>query len=995
MHALRALAAPRSALTRAPPEPRPDGTVGLTPGTIIAGRFEIVAPLGAGSMGEVYQAHDLKLHRDVALKLLSTALAESEEHLKRFEREARAASALNHPNICTIYDVGHASEAGNRPYLVMELVRGLTLFEVLAAGPLAIRTIVNLGVQLADALDAAHSAGIVHRDLKPANVFVTARGDAKLLDFGLAAISEAAASGTESQTLLTNPGTTVGTVLYMSPEQALGDPTDARTDLFSLGVVLYEMVTGRRAFEARSTTAIVDAILHDMPLGLRAGESSSVPKPLRMLLTRMLDKDRERRPATAAEVAAHLRAIQSGSIAGREYAAAAESVSGAGLPKPGSDIFRAPRSLDSSPPPSAPHTWTREVRAGGLRPIAVAVFALLVVAFTASWWVRGRPLATTPPEPLLLAEFSNSTGEAVFDGALRDALEIQLQQSPHVNVVPAAQVRAALQLMERAPTEPITPAVAHDLCQRLGVKAVLLGSIAPLGSEYVITLDAQACRTGESIAREQTQAKARTEVLGSVGAAAVRVRERLGESIGSIERFNVPAPDATTSSLEALKAYSMGVETRIKTGDVQAIPLFEHALELDPDFALAAARLGAIYTNLGELAQARSYTQRAFARSDSLSAPERFFIKSHYHYSVTGRLDEAVATLRLWAETYPHDWVPHNNLSDTYERLGQVDAALDEARTAVRLGPSSVVPYQQLARVLIGMDRLAEAAATLQDAFAKGLESSTLRVRALDLAFIAGDRSAERQHLGSAGSRPDAYLVLTEAARVAAARGDFERARVLYGQAALSARAANMNEFVASLSAEEALADALAGRRARAEANLRQALATSSGPDAAWNGALAAAFAGSGDQAARLKAAYEKLAPRAPDVVTVAEPILQAAVALARREPRLALDALDRSARSEPIAGPWLPYLRGLAQMALGDNASAAAQFQTVNARQGRQPLSLVRPLARLQLARALKATGDTSGARAAYEHFLNDWKDGDPDLPVLHDARAEAAALR
>src|SRR5262249_48817969 len=337
-------------------------------------------------------------------------------------------------------------------------------------------------------------------------------------------------------------------------------------------------------------------------------------------------------------------------------------------------------------------------------------------------------------------------------------------------------------------------------------------------SEYLIALDAQACRTGESIAREQTQARSRTEVLGSVSAASARLRERLGESLGSIAQFNVPAQDATTRALEALKAYSMGLETRTKIGDVQAIPLFEHALELDPNFALAAARLGAIYTNMGETGQAQAYVRRAFARSESLSAPERLFIKSSYHYSVTGRLDEVVATYRLWAETYPQDWVPHNNLSDTYERMGQMGNALDEARLATKLGPNSVVAAQQLVRVYMNLERLDEARATVRDALARGLDSSTLRLRALDLAFIAGDPASMQEQLTAAGSRPDAYVVLTEAARAAAAVGEFEQAHRLYEQAALSAKTAHMNEFTGNLYAEGALASVLVGRTERGAA---------------------------------------------------------------------------------------------------------------------------------------------------------------------------------
>ena len=736
----------------------------LQPGIQIVGRFEIIAPLGAGSMGEVYQAHDLKLRRDVALKLLSPALASSEEHLLRFEREARAASALNHPHICTIYDVGQAPEADGRPYLVMELLRGMTLYEAMAAGPLSVATVIGLGVQISDALDVAHGAGIIHRDLKPANIFVNARGDAKLLDFGLAAIIASAVDASASMpaggppSVLTSLGTAVGTVLYMSPEQALGDPLDGRTDIFSLGLVLYEMLTGRRAFEGRSTTAIVDAILHAAPSGLGPADVSGVPKELRKLVGRMLEKDREKRPATAAEVSARLRAVQSGSMAGREYAAkTADSTSSAAPMRVGSSIYR---KAPSYKPSALSSSGLTEALAGGNIKDALTVIVIVAVlaigGYGAYSWYRGTPTAAAPREPLLLADFSNSTGEAVFDGALKDALEIQLQQSPYVKVLPASQVRSTLQLMERSPNEPLTAAVARDVCERLGVKAILLGSIAPLSSAYVITLEAQACQTGDTLARDQAQAASKTDVLATVGTAAARIRERLGESIGSIQKVNVPAPNATTPSLEALKAYSMGIDTRLKTGDVQAIPFFEHALELDPNFALAAARLAAIYTNLRELDQAQNYIKRAFARSDSLSEPERLFINSQYHYIVTGHLDDTVVIYRLWIATYPDDWVPYNNLSTAYQRMGQIENALREARSAVRLGPNSVVPYQQLTRALLALNRIPEAQEVIRETVAKNLESSSLHALAFDLAFLSRDAGGMQEHRLAAGPRANA-----------------------------------------------------------------------------------------------------------------------------------------------------------------------------------------------------------------------------------------------
>ena len=978
----------------------------LRTGTLIAGRFEIAEPIGAGSMGEVYQAHDVRLHRDVALKLLSPSLAASEEHLLRFEREARAASALNHPHICTIYDVGHAEEADGRPYLVMELLRGHTLYEVMARGPMALATVVNVGVQVAEALDAAHAAGIVHRDLKPANVFISARGDAKLLDFGLAgfvaqAASSAGAAGSPP-TSLTGAGMAVGTVIYMSPEQALGDPLDPRTDVFSLGLVLYEMLTGRRAFEGRSNTAIIDAILHAVPAGLDSGGASLVPKEIRPLLAKMLQKDRENRPRSAAEVAARLRAIQSGSIAGREYAAtqpvsivASRNLSsGRALD---SDVLQGPPAFTPRDPPASESSGLPAALAGAnLADLISAVVVLLVLAVAGyagySWSRRALPPAAR--EPLLVADFTNTTGEPVFDGALKDALEIQLQQSPFFEVVPASQIRSTLKLMARPPDGALTQAVARDVCERIGVRAIMAGSIAPLGSAYVVTLTAQACGTGDTIARDQVQAAAKTDVLASVGASSARIRERLGESIGSIQRFNVPAPNATTPSLDALKAYSIGVETRLKTGDVQAIPMFERALELDPDFALAAARLAAIYTNLHELEQAQTYIKRAFARSTSLSEPERLFITSHYHYIVTGRLNEVVGAYRQWINTYPQDWVPHNNLSATLFRLNQADDALKEAQAAVKLGAASVVPYQQLAQALIVLDRFDDARRVLRDAADRGLDSSFNRALSFDLAFLAGDAAGMQEHLRAAESRADSYLVLTEAARAAFASGDLPSGRSLYARAVAASRSARIVDGAGSLLAEQTLASAVSGDMARAQDELQQALAISGGVETAWPAALAAALAGNATQAATLAAGLRAHVPPAPDILGGQLPIVEGAIALADRDGQRALTILDAARPFDLTAGPWLPYLRGLAHEALRDHHQAANDFRAATEHRGNQPLSIVRPIARLQLARALAASGDAADARQAYRNFAAAWRSADPRHPLVVAAAREADAL-
>jgi tetratricopeptide (TPR) repeat protein len=529
----------------------------------------------------------------------------------------------------------------------------------------------------------------------------------------------------------------------------------------------------------------------------------------------------------------------------------------------------------------------------------------------------------------------------------------------------------------------------------MGIKAILLGSIAPLGGAYVIGLEAQACPTGEIIAREQVQAPSKTDVLASVGAAAARLREKLGESIGSIQRFNVPIQNATTASLEALKAYSLGVQTRTTTGDVQAIPFFERALELDPNFAVASARLASIYTNLRDVAQARKYMQRAFARSDSLSEPERLFIKSNYDYIVTGKLDEVVGTYRLWINTYPHDWIPHNNLSATYQRLGQADAAVQEAREAVRLAPTSVIPYQQLGRTMLALDRIDECKTILQDAVNRGLDSSYVRLMLFDLAFLDNDAGGMMDHLRAASARADSYLVLTEAARAALASGEIDTGRTLYAQAVAAARTARVNDFAGSLVAEQALADALQGDTHRAHQGLDAALRISNGSDTTWTSSLAAAFSGRAALAAQLADRYRQSTPPAADVTEAFAPVLQAAVAMANNDARRALDALASGAQYERAVGPWQPYLRGLAHLAVKDHAAAAVQFRDVIRSRGNQPTHLVHTLARLQLARTLRAQGELAEARQAYADFTNTLRNGDPHHPLLVSARREAAALQ
>jgi serine/threonine protein kinase len=540
--------------------------------------YRILDRLGGGGMGVVYRAEDTKLGRQVALKFLPADFAGEEQALQRFLREARAAASLNHPHICTIYEI---DEHQGAPFIAMELLEGHTLKSMIGSSPLGPAEILRLGRQVAEALIEAHAKGIVHRDIKPANLFITRSGHAKILDFGLAklapqvASAEAAASlsADPTQADLTSPGSAVGTVAYMSPEQALGEDVDARTDLFSLGTVLYEMATGRQAFTGATTVAVFDAILHKEPVPV-ARLAPDVPTGIESVITRALQKDRTLRYQTAADLAADLKRLELESAATRA-AFGSSSAAPAQAPASGSRI---PASAGESGQPSIAGIGVSQDetlaagsssaiqaidRAGARhwKAIVGAVAALAGIALAVMWYLNRSP-ALTEEDEIVLTDFVNTTGDPVFDATLKQALTVKLRESPFLNVYPESAVRETLQLMERPADARITQAIGREICQRRGLKAVMTGQVAPLGEAYVVTLEALDCESGDSLAVEQAEAASKEAVLEAVGAAASRMRRELGESLASIERFDTRIDDATTSSLEAFKAYALGEEER-------------------------------------------------------------------------------------------------------------------------------------------------------------------------------------------------------------------------------------------------------------------------------------------------------------------------------------------------------------------------------------------------------------------------------------------------